>query len=241
MAQFLAQVDLLITADNDEFSSSNRETQIKAAVERYSRDKPDRLTKDITGDGGKFYNVTGLTGWIEDFSEVLTIEYPPATVASDETPQTLSNEDWRDDYWDSTNRYIFFPNHAPASTETFRVTYLAPYPFASSAFATPAQDFYAICNLAAGLICQALAAKYSRTTDSTIALDAVDHPSRGREFAARAKEFIALYEDQLGLKRTGAGREAARQEPPSGAFVDWDTAPGWPAQRDYLFHGRNVR
>jgi len=95
-------------------------------------------------------------------------------------------------------------------------------------------DFFAVCNLAAGLCCEAIAGKYSRTSDTTINADSVNHVSKAGEFARRAKELIALYEKHV-------GGDAATGNRPAAAFVDMDTAPGWPAGRQYLFHGRGTR
>jgi len=286
----LAQVDGILSADNGELSQLRRQRIIKSAVERYSQDRPDDVATDVTGDGGKYYGIAAsLTSWIEGNSRVVSVEYPAATVASDEQPTMLEAEDWLDDYWAGGTRYLFLPNHSPASTEAMRVLYTVPYAWTASTVTTavlqvahgfttssviyldpddstwksaasaeiathtvsvvtdadnftanvyeadiPAGDFFALCNLAAGLCCEAIATKYSRTSDSPIGLDSVDHPSRAPEFAQRAKELIDMYEDHMGLNaeqvRTG-----------SGAFVDMDTAPGWPSGRQYLFHGRNTR
>lgn len=212
---------------------------VKAAVERYSKDAPDDVTEDEAGDGGKYYPVTGLASWVEGHSHVVTIEYPAEAVSEDTNPQYLDPEDWRDNYWVGNLRYIFFPNHAPATGENFRVTYTAPYVWTADATTTPSGHFYAICNLAAGLVCQAIATKYSRTNDSIISADSVSHTSRASEFARRAREYIGFYEEQLGLGdglTDGPGFVQA-----AGAFVDLDTAPSWTIGRQYLFHGRGTR
>lgn len=288
---FRAQVEALLTADDDIFSQLNRDRQVQAAVERYSGDAPDTQTDDVSGDGGRYYAVAAsLSGWVEGFSRITEIEYPAATVASDETPVYLEPEDWRDDYWlavDSTQtRYLYLPSHAPAATEKMRITYTVPWPWSASSSTTavnqaghglskndyvyqsdsvwyeagdirnathqvtdvtdsdnftaailevdvPQQDFFAICHLAAGLICQALAAKFARSSDSTISADSVRHMTRSGEHARRAKEFFALYEQHMGMGE--ADPKAA------GEFVDWDTEPGWPAGRQFIFHGKGVR
>jgi hypothetical protein len=290
---FRAQVDGLLSADNDELSQLRRERQIKAALERYSRDRPDEVTEDITGDAGKYYGiVASLTSWVEGFSRVVAIEYPAPTVASDEAPTYLEPEDWDDDYWDGTTRYLWLPNHAPSAAEALRVRYTAPYAWTASTTITtavadvghgfsvddwlykeelswveatdariathqvsavadvdnytralleadpPVQDFFAICNLAGGLCAQAIADKYSRTSDSTIAVDSVDHLSRADQWSRRARELMALYADHMGI---GGDGDAGTTAPAAGDFVDWDTAPGWPTGRDYLFHGRHTR
>jgi hypothetical protein len=215
---------------------------IKAAVERYGRDRPEDVTEDEAGDDGKYYPVTGLASWVEDFSSVLAIEYPAQAVTADHQPIYLESEDWVDDYWAGSIRYLFLPNHNPASSEVMRIKYTVPYVWSGSGAAEsvtiPTQDFYAICNLAAGLCCMAISTKFSRTTDATITADAVSHTTRSNEFSKRAKEYIGMYENHLGLGTTDG-------KPPfvqgAGAFVDMDTEPGWSGGRDYLFHRRETR
>ena len=292
---FRAQVDGLLSADDDELSQLRRERLIKAALERYSRDKPDEVTDDITGDGGKYYAVaSSLSAWSEGASRITAIEYPAPTVASDEAPTYLEPEDWDDDYWDGSTRYLWLPNHAPAATEAIRVRFTAPWAWTASSITTaynrtahgfsvddyvyravgdwpdwqeatdariathqvsavadvdnftvalleadpPVQDFFAICNLAGCLCAQAIADKYSRTSDSTISVDSVDHLSRAQQWAQRSTELCRMYADHMGIS---GGDGAGTTEQATGDFVDWDTAPGWPSGRDYLYHGRGTR
>lgn len=235
---FRNQVEILIGPDdaNLELSDFNLDNVIEAALERYSRDAPDDSTDDVTGDGGRYYDIeTSLSSWSEGFSQVVEIEYPAQAIADDEVPQYLDEDDWRDDYRQGGTRYLFLPNHAPAATETMRIKYTIPYTFVSNSTDVPAQDFYAVCNLAAGLACQAIATKYSRTSDSTIAADSVNHIPRAQEFARRARDYIGFYEEHLGLGDEPDFQHAA------GNFVDLDTSPSWPTGRRYLFHGRESR
>lgn len=140
LSVFLAQVDGLLASDGATLADVTqlvRYRQIKQAVERYSNDKPDEYTEDLTGDGGKYYPITSLTKFIDFFSRVTQIEYPAQAVSADHQPQYLDDEDWVDDYRISTNtRYLFFPNHAPASTETARVKYTLPYAWVASSVTT---------------------------------------------------------------------------------------------------------
>lgn len=283
---FLAQVDGLLSASNDELSQLRRYRLIKSAVERYSGDAPDTIAEDEVGDGGKYYAISGLASWVEGFSRVAAIEYPAQAVSSDAIPQYLEPEDWRDNYWASNVRYLFLPNHSPSATETMRITYTVPYEWTASSITTavaqtahglsvndyayqdtswqkatdariathrvtavadadnftaalleadiPTADFFAVCNLAAGLCCEAISTKFSRTNDATIAADSVHHISRAGEFARRAKEYIAMYDRHMGL-----GEKTPVQG--TGDFVDWDTSPGWRPGRQFIFHGKGTR
>lgn len=226
---FLQRVDALLVANENEFSSDSRGDMLAAAIERYSLDRPNKVTEDETGDGGKYYPVSGLTSWVEDFSHVLSIQYPAYAISADNIPLYLEPDDWDDRYYDGSTQYIFFPYHAPAATESFRVSYTAPYVEVAGAYNTPAQDFHAICYLTAGLCCRAIATKYSRTTDSTITADAVDHAGRADRFAARANEYISMYEKHMGISTAADG---GIEPTAAGVFIDWNTDSG----RRYLVH-----
>jgi hypothetical protein len=262
-----------------------------SAVERYSKDAPDTYTEDVTGDAGNYYAISNLTYWVEGFSHVTQIEYPAATIASDETPQYLEPEDWDDNYWAEISgthtRHIYLPHHAPAATETMRITYTVPYQWVAGGSATaveqeahgftandyvyldsttytaadsiriathqvsavtdadnfsakwlqadvPTEHFFAICNLASGLCCQALAAKYASIGRTLINVDSASHASKSSDYAKRAKEFIDLYRNQLGFDREDDYQGA-------GEFIDLDTRPGYPGNRDYLHHRGETR
>ena len=230
LTTFQSTVDGIISASDNELSAVNRNSMVKAAVERYSHDLPDEITTDVTGDGGRYYGVAAkLTSWSEGFSQVISIEYPAATIANDESVTLLDPEDWDDDYWATAVRYLYLPNHAPAATEAMRVRYTAPYAWTAGVVDIPPAHFYAVSLLAAGLTAQSIAQKYSRTSDSTISVDSVDHLSRAQQWSERARELIKAYRDELNLGDEGMATI------PAGEFVDWDTSPS--GNRRYLYHG----
>lgn len=230
----LGQVDALISSVDEELSEERRLQIIEGAIERFGIDRPDQVTDDFSGDAGRYYPITtNLTSFTEGLSTVLSVEYPAATIASDETPVYLTADDWDDNYWQGGTRYLFFPNHSPAATETVRVRYTAAYVKSDGAYNINSGDFHMVCLLAASMVCQAIATKYSRTVDSVISADSVDHITRGQEFSRRAKEYMNLYLEQIGLKSPGNGGKEAG-EFPSGEFVDWDTHP--PNNRRWLAH-----
>lgn len=288
LSVFDAQLNNLLEGDTDLLSLLARYRNITSAVEKYSGDRPDAVIAEVTGDAGKFYPIaTNLTAWVEGLSRIQQIEYPMAVIASDELPQYLSDTDWQDDYWALLStvqtRYLFLPNHAPAATETMRITYTAPYAWSASGtdidkaqtghgftvldyvylngtdyvaadniqIAThqvttvtdadniktqilvadvPPADFFAVCHWAAGLCCQAMATKFAKSKDSTIGVDSATHSPKSTDFAARAQEFFALYNQHLGIGDEGAATLNA-----AGEFVDWNTSPEWPSSRTFIF------
>ena len=297
LSEFLTQLMNMVPEADTELAAIIRNQLIKQAVVDYSKDRPDTAVSDVTGDGGKYYpiNTTNLAAWSDEFSRISSIQYPAPAVATDETPVYLEKEDWDEDYYAGSVRYLWLPNHAPAATETFRVTYTATYlwsagttttsvaqtahGFAVGAFvyqnaagtwvsagtgatanllathkvtssadvnnfvatilavSVPEIDFFALCNRAACLICEAIAERFSRTSDSTITADSVNHTTRAEQFRAQAKRFCALYSDHIGAI-TGEGLQGVLG---FADFIDLDTSPLWPTGRDFLTHGRYTR
>ena len=277
----------------EELAAINLQQLILEAVRVYSHDLPEKVTVDVSGTGSRYYTIgTLLTRWIDEFSNVLGIEYPARPIADNATPVPLEPSDWNDDYRDGNNvQILHLPNHSPAATEKMRIRYTTLYQWlassitqtvaldahgfsedntiyqdaagawvaANSLIAThivtdvadldtftaaelasdiPPAHFFAVCHKAACLACQAIAAKYSRTSDSTISADSVAHTSRSEQFAARAVEFCRLYAAGVGL---GSGDKGSKAAPGTAEFVDWDTTPGWPGNRRFIFHGGDWR
>src|SRR3990167_6873446 len=129
LSEFLTQLMNMVPEADTELAAIIRNQLIKQAVVDYSRDRPDTIASDVTGDSGNYYpiNATNLPSWADEFSHILTIQYPAPVVASDETPVYLDTEDWDEDYYAGGVRYLFLPNHAPGATEKLRITHTAPY------------------------------------------------------------------------------------------------------------------
>lgn len=104
----------------------------------------------------------------------------------------------------------------------------------------PQIDFFAIVNKAACIACYALAERFSRSSDSLIRADSVNHMSKAGEFANRAKELCQMYTDHIAATGgSGAGDDKAQGH---GEFVDIDTYPRFPnTNRRYLHHDRANR
>lgn len=129
LAEFLTQVqNVAPQIDSTEMATIDLNQQIKQAASAYSQDKPDIVSTDFSGDGGKYYDLlSSLTAYEDGFSRIKTISYIAATIASDELPNYLESSDWDEDFYAGGIRQLFFPNHSPAATETVRATYNTVY------------------------------------------------------------------------------------------------------------------
>jgi len=132
LSVLLAQVDSEISGLDSELAEYRRLRLIKSAVAQYWHDVPVEVTEDITGDGGRYYDVAGLASWVEGLSNILRVQYPAATIADDDMPQWLESHQW-EDYWDGATHYLHLPNYSPAATEAIRVLYTTSLPWVASA------------------------------------------------------------------------------------------------------------
>lgn len=202
-----------------EINADARQVQLLAALERYNKDRPGEDIVDVSGDGGKYYEITttDFPKWIEGFSRVILIEYPAPTIADDDPPKVLESDDWIDNYRDPTKRYLYLTRYSPSSSETMRITYTFPHTFSAPTgeeieVEVPAQDFYAVCALAASYCCGALAAKYGQSKDSGIGADAVRYGTKSGRYERRAVKFLAKYNHHMGFGKTGLKGESVIHE-----------------------------
>lgn len=213
--------------------------EVDAAVGQFSLDMPRRRIVDITGQTTPFINVTNFTGWINDWSLVLQIEYPAEAVSSTYTPTWLSEDDDWDYYRDATNYYLRLRRITPASSETLRVSYTAVHTLDNTTDTIPSLYFDAVCDLAACYCCTRLATDRAADTDGTINADYVTRDGQ-LKFKQQAEVFCAQYSRKLGMA-VGANGQPGGSGQPASEFIDWDTGPSNPFFRDRLWHSTRYR
>lgn len=194
---------------------------IRAAIARYSRHKPDLKIVDVTGNGTQEYSLP--TGWVDEFSMIISIEYPVGNV-----PATLLDPEDFEIYRTPAAKKIRLISATPEATETFRVAFSAP----RAETTVPANDVEALVNLATSLCCEDLANAYAQTGDSTLNADVVNYRTKSGEFAARAKRLMALYKEHLGVKEDDS-------TPAASAVRDLDMK--YPGGGERLTHPRRDR
>lgn len=137
ITEFATQLLNLVPEIDNELGLITRYQLIKQAVSEYSQDKPDVVSTDVSGDGGKYYALlSSLTSYDDGFSRIRSIEYPADDISDDDLPEYLEKIDWDEDFYADGIRYLFFPNHEPAATEEFRATYTALYSWSAATTTT---------------------------------------------------------------------------------------------------------
>ncbi len=185
-----AKVQALVKDTDSKLAAEDWTNGIAGALGRYSKHRPKISVADIVGNGTYIYAVPA--GWIKEFSNIESIEYP----IGDNPPTYLDKEDDYEKYLTSSAEQIRLINDAPPATESFRVKFTVLRTEATIA----ANDLDAVANLAASICLGMLGSRYIGTGDSTMAADAVNYRTKSQECAARAKACLTFYNDHLGIK-----------------------------------------
>ena len=204
-------------------ADTDLQAMIGQAVQRYSNDRPLVTVEDLTADGAA---ETALPDdWQEGFSVLRQVEYPV-----DQTPPcVLDPRSWT--LWDGlTGRTILWLDERPAAGATVRLTYTRQRVLAAQAKDTtvPDADWYAVCDLAASIAADALAARYAQTSEPVLGADTVNYRSKQQEWAAIARRLEARYAAALGNVPRAASD-----------WVNWDTLSS--ERQDWLWHRRALR
>jgi len=170
---------------------------IGMAAKLHSRHRPLVIVEDESGSGGFDYAVTLLASWTDGFSRIKQVEYPVDD--TDETPDVLQDDEWTL-YEKPAGKCLRFLTASPAATESFRVTYTALHTCTDDDSTIKSYDDEAVQALAAAYFCEMLSTYYALNSGSTVQADSVDHTSKSRDYAARAKSYRKMYFDHLGVE-----------------------------------------
>lgn len=201
---------------------------VTRALSTHSRYRPRRIVEDVQGAGVSDYAVSLFLSWEEGFSRVLQVEYP---VPASGVAELLEDEDWMV-YEAPAGKLLRFLAHTPAVGQTFRAAYTVPHRFDLEGNSSVAEaDEEAVHELAAAYYCEMLATYFAQDQDSTIAADSVDHTSKSKAYAGRAKDYRARYNEHMGIRGDGP--------PPVSMNQDQDVV--YPTGWDRLTHPRKRR
>lgn len=201
LADYQTRTMGLTRDDAGKLSSSDRDDAIAAAVSRYGQDRPRQRVDDLAAATANLLPLPAQ--WQADYSLIVALEHPVGYI-----PPALLGSERYGMYRDATQAESIMLLDAVTVGATVRCTYTVRHVLDGATDTIRAEDREAVCCWAAALLCDQLASLYSNSGDSTIQVDSVDHTSRARDYAARAKSLRQRYYDALGVdpkKNTAAG------------------------------------
>ena len=212
----------------DDETYSKLSKAVAKSMDVHSKHKPRSVVEDVSGDGGFDYALADLAAWVDEFSQVVQVEYPLDDTSEDE--DILDACDWKI-YKKPAGSYLRFLSDTPAADETLRVTYTGRHTCTGSACTVAAGDEEAVQSLGASFYCKMLAAVYAQDGDSTIDADVVNQTPKHRVFLDLSGKFRAEYNDHMGIV---PGK-------PKAAVAISDQDVNYPGGMDRLTHPRRYR
>jgi hypothetical protein len=200
---------------------------LASVADDFSRYKPYETQEEKSGDGTTAaWDVP--TGWIDGFSQLLSVEYPQGN----EPAEYLEDEDYDLYYNVTTSKWQWrLFDTIPASGEKVRFNYTTKHTCEEGAVTVKDNDFYVICDMASEKACIALATIYAPSNDSTIGADSVHHSTKVSEYQKLAKEWKQSWMNRLGVNPDTPVQAAT-------VHADVELHSGVDAQH-MLFHGRH--
>lgn len=226
---FTDRVVGLIKDQANKLSADDLSACIKQAIQqRYSKDRPLEKAEDSVGSGT---NLIDLPAEFEDgYSLIRQVEFPV-----DEIPPALLDDNAWGVYRGTAGLKLMLYEVSVQASESVRLTFTQRH--ASDGTTVPGADFDAVCDYAASLAFEILAAIYTQTSDPLIAADVVNYRSKGQEYLNLAKAARKRYFDHVGVIDDAF---AASSSGGVGiAMGELDNNMGWGGDR--LTHGSKTR
>ena len=187
--------DLTIILDGGKIAYTERSGYFEEALKIYSRVFPLKKIHTLTGDGTSLYSLPA--DWSNEFSIIKECEYPVGNF-----PKSVINKDMYEVAQQPDNTYKLKFAYVIPIAATVYITYttihtyeaLTPYNLTS-----PDADFHALCRIAAGLYCTALANTYGQSADSNINADRIDYGNKYKVYMELASDHFKNAASQLGV------------------------------------------
>ncbi len=178
--------------------------------------------------------IASVPGWRQSGCAIESVEYPAASLANNEEPQMLEDEEYQV-FRTKQGVWLYFPNLSPSASEQVRLSYTRPYQWLESddpLVDIAEEHFEAVSNLAASIACLLLATRYAQNTGSTISADVVDRRTQADVYRSLAKDFRSAYKSLMSEGEAGEGM-------PGQVIADIDY--GYEVGADFLFHRKSTR
>lgn len=169
--------------------SDDYDRHILGALDLFSKSVPATLVVSVTGNGTSSYAVP--TGWIDELSTILFIEYPISEIP----PSYLFNDRYMIFQSTSTIWKIMLFDETPTSSETFKVTFTAK----RDATNIPDGLLEPFVWLAGALCLLELSTKAVNYVDSSINADSVNYESKDEQYSEKVRQLMKMYRDSIGI------------------------------------------
>lgn len=175
---------------------------IELAMFRLNQDRPNISVEDVLVSDS---NTAALpSAWNKDFSDISSIEYPIGSRT----------------YLDAWSLYQtptgFVIDLGRVVQGDIRVAFSTRHILHQSnptLTTIPLELKEPLASYGAHLILMQLSGQYAHDTDSSIAIDSIDHGDKSRKFAALAGKYLKKYQAQVGIENSA--------EKSAGAVVNW--------------------
>lgn len=213
------------------------DTEVKAflahATRRYSLDRPLEIVADVVADGTT-YSLMPAT-YDDGFSRIVSLEAPSGEVP----PASIDGRAWALYRSPAGLRLRWIPGNQPAVGQAVRLVFTVSrsYHATVAAQTTVADaDHYALCDLAASICADTMAAKFASTHDPIVGGDFANFGSKSQQWMAVAKRLEARY---LAHMRLSPGPDGMAGTGIASGWANWDTTAS--DGRDWLFHRSRLR
>ncbi|MEK6323622.1 MAG: hypothetical protein AABN33_18430 [Acidobacteriota bacterium] len=199
------------------------------AVLLYSNKIQREVVLDLPSDGSGEFAISALTGFDEELSGDVEIEYPISTSGS---PNTLDRRSWR--FYRKPAGKVIRLESKPAAGQQVRFTFAAKHSITEAASTIADAHFDAVCKLAAAEGCEQLARHYKQTSESgevTIGGQAF-FGTKDKAYESGAKLLRMQAYEVIGA---GSGADAGA----ASVTKNFDQSDS--RGRDWLTHGRRFR
>lgn len=194
----------LVRDDDNRLSPGDVSTAAALVIKRYNADRPRELTQDVLVGAGLV--VQTPDHWVNKRSHIVHIESPIGR-----NPPSFVTEDYYYvyDLPDGGVELRLLPGAGDVG-QSVRVRYTSSH---TSSLTFDEDDCEALACLGAAILCDQLAALYGHDSDATVQADSVQHNDKGRQFAARARDYRARYEGKFGKPTTTNAASAVTRIP----------------------------
>jgi hypothetical protein len=176
---------------------------ILSALNILNVDAPNMIPVDIAGvDGSKNYAIG--TSFVKGYSAPRKLEFIEAATTDDDVPLFLRKTDDWFIYEDPTKAVgaqmrLRLKVTQPSTGDTLRLTLTTPFVLLPASTIENQRDGQALSAKALQLCFEALAARFTQTTDPTIDADAVDYGGAPDRFLLLARDWRNIYNHLAGL------------------------------------------